>query len=403
MNELANQQAPLRSIELFAGAGGGILAGQIHGWRTDPYAASVLVQRQEDEALDPFPIWDSVETFTGEVLDPFRGVDIVAGGFPCTDIAVCGKGEGIEGKESGMFKHMARIIDEVRPRVGVWIENSPMLAMGRGLGTVLCSLQEMGYDEIKWGVVGARSTGAPHRRDRIWIWAVENSQPQGLQGSGRPGEENGEGATGASQRPSEVPHAHSKRGRRGNTGREDAMDADPCSEKRIPDPTAIRGEEGWECVGCGKPVFGGCEHYHGEWQCSDCGEWTYPFHYDFAEGCQSCGSANVSHPDLKGLEGWTGDESDEHEPRRLGEEARRSASEKTLRPGLHWWSAEPGLGRVADGMADRMDEHGTPEPGSVPRLAEGIRNRIDRLKCIGNGQVPACSSLALEILSNQNE
>ena len=50
----------MRELALFAGAGGGILGGKLLGWRTvcaverDPYAASVLVARQNDGTLDPF-------------------------------------------------------------------------------------------------------------------------------------------------------------------------------------------------------------------------------------------------------------------------------------------------------------------------------------------------------------
>ena len=56
-----------------------------------------------------------------------------------------------------------------------------------------------------------------------------------------------------------------------------------------------------------------------------------------------------------------------------------------------WWSVEPGLGGMVDELADRLDLHGTPEPGSVPRVAAGIHKRADRLKAIGNGQVPAAA------------
>ena len=42
-----------------------------------------------------------------------------------------------------------------------------------------------------------------------------------------------------------------------------------------------------------------------------------------------------------------------------------------------WWETEPAVGRVADGMADR----------------------VDRLKAIGNGQVPLCAATAWRILS----
>jgi DNA (cytosine-5)-methyltransferase 1 len=65
-----------------------------------------------------------------------------------------------------MWKHMARIVGEVRPRY-VYVENSPMLT-SRGLGTVLGDLAEMGFD-AEWGVLGAADVGAPHERERIWI------------------------------------------------------------------------------------------------------------------------------------------------------------------------------------------------------------------------------------------
>ena len=160
----------LRELALFAGAGGGILGGHLLGWRTvcavewDAYAASVLVARQNDECLPPFPVWDDVQTFDGTA---WRGrVDVVSGGFPCQDISAAGKGAGIEGERSGMWHHMARIIGEVRPRYA-FVENSPMLTV-RGLNRVLGDLAAMGYD-ARWGVLGAVDAGAPHRRERIWV------------------------------------------------------------------------------------------------------------------------------------------------------------------------------------------------------------------------------------------
>ena len=164
----------LNELALFAGAGGGILGGHLLGWRTvcavewEAYPASVLVQRQNDGTLPAFPIWDDVQTFDGR---PWRGrVDVVSGGFPCQDISCAGKGAGIEGARSSMWTHMARIINEVRP-AKIVIENSPQLAMGRGLGTVLSDIAKMGIYECRWGVMGARHVAAPHKRDRIWIVA----------------------------------------------------------------------------------------------------------------------------------------------------------------------------------------------------------------------------------------
>jgi len=67
-----------------------------------------------------------------------------------------------------MWKHMARIIGEVRPQY-VFVENSPMLTT-RGLGVVLADLSTLGFD-AKWGVVSAADVGANHKRERIWILA----------------------------------------------------------------------------------------------------------------------------------------------------------------------------------------------------------------------------------------
>lgn len=138
----------MNELSLFAGAGGGILGGYLLGWRTvcaverDAYAAQVLAQRQNDGILRPFPIWSDVCSFDGK---PWRGiVDVVSGGFPCRDISGAGKGAGIDGSRSGLWRQMARIIGEVRPRF-VFVENSPLL-VGRGLAMVISDLAKMGFD-----------------------------------------------------------------------------------------------------------------------------------------------------------------------------------------------------------------------------------------------------------------
>jgi DNA (cytosine-5)-methyltransferase 1 len=173
---MAHKQQALREMALFAGAGGGILGGKLLGWECvcavewEPYAAAVLAARQNEGFLPPFPIWDDVQTFNGK---PWRGlVDVVSGGFPCQDISSAGRGAGITGERSGMWKHMARIIGEVRPRY-VLVENSPVLT-SRGLGVVLGDLAALGYD-AEWGVLGAVHAGGDHERERIWILAADSA------------------------------------------------------------------------------------------------------------------------------------------------------------------------------------------------------------------------------------
>ena len=162
----------MNELALFAGAGGGILGGMLLGWKTvcaveiEPYPTSVLIARQNEGILDPFPVWDDVCTFDGR---PWRGlVDVVSGGFPCQDISSAGKGAGITGARSGLWKEFARIIDEVRPRYA-FVENSPLLRK-RGLDVVLADLAKIGYN-AEWCVLGADDVGAMHHRKRMWVLA----------------------------------------------------------------------------------------------------------------------------------------------------------------------------------------------------------------------------------------
>lgn len=122
------------------------------------------MRRQNEAHLSPFPIWDDVRTFRGEA---WRGVvDVVSGGFPCQDISAAGKGAGISGERSGLWREMARIVREVGPRF-VFVENSPVLT-SRGLGTVLGDLAGMGFD-ARWCVLGGFEGGSPSDGKRIWV------------------------------------------------------------------------------------------------------------------------------------------------------------------------------------------------------------------------------------------
>lgn len=174
-------------LELFAGAGGGVLGKNLLGHTTvgaveiEPHCRKVLLQRQRDLCCPTFPIWDDVRTFRHDNPDCTAYIDwlrsiasklVVSGGFPCQDISSSGKGRGITGRKSGLWNEMARIIGEIRPAFA-FVENSPLLT-SRGLEEVLASLAEMGYD-AKWCVLGAGHINYPIKRDRLWILGKHQS------------------------------------------------------------------------------------------------------------------------------------------------------------------------------------------------------------------------------------
>ena len=110
-------------------------------------------------------------------------VDVMCGGFPCQDLSIAGRMEGLRGKRSGLWFEYLRIVRELRPRL-VLVENVAILVR-RGLGDILGGLADCGYD-AEWSCIRAADVGAPHLRDRLFIVAYANDhreqQPEGIDG-----------------------------------------------------------------------------------------------------------------------------------------------------------------------------------------------------------------------------
>ena len=359
----------MNELALFAGAGGGILGGHLLGWRTvcavewEPYPASVLCARQNDGFLPPFPVWDDVQTFDGK---PWRGiVDVVSGGFPCQDISAAGKGAGIDGERSGMWREMARIIHEVRPRF-VFVENSPMLT-SRGLGRVLGDLAEMGFD-AKWGVLGAADVGAPHQRDRIWI----------------------------AGRRDVLSHAEHNGFRRWEQQSESLEKANVANPDGINDALRGNGENNAETmVGRGVHTRGsisnsGSGHQEVAGESSDVAN-TTKLQCNGGNHNTRVGMGRESIPESRN----GGGSEDVADTRKVGFPG--AQTKQGLEGGLGlaisslasgWWDGEPG-------ETPRTVERG------LGRVADGVASRVDRLKAIGNGQVSEVARRAWEVLSDK--
>jgi DNA (cytosine-5)-methyltransferase 1 len=95
-------------------------------------------------------------------------VDVLTAGFPCQDISSAGKRAGIEGSRSGVWRHVAHAVRDLRPRL-VLLENVSALLV-RGIDVVLADLAALGYVG-SWRCIRASDVGAPHRRERVFILA----------------------------------------------------------------------------------------------------------------------------------------------------------------------------------------------------------------------------------------
>ena len=352
----------MNELALFAGAGGGILGGKLLGWRTicaverDAYAAQVLAQRQNDGLLEAFPIWSDVCSFDGY---RWRGiVDVVSGGFPCQDISAAGKGAGIDGDRSGLWKEMARIICEVRPTYA-FIENSPMLTT-RGLERVLCDLSEMGFD-AEWCVLGADDCNAPHQRKRIWILAANNYDNRHCKQN------------------------QSQRARENKTsdfidGKQESVvytDNNGCTPTEIRSGTFKRGNSSeTRAIKTSKLKGSGFKSKKMAYSKVQRRVETRKLQFGRSKKRVSCRSKKNSYTDCSSKQRIKQILIDPKERKIESERQDRS-----FRYEFGRWPTEPNMGRVANGVAFR----------------------VDRIKALGNGQVPRVAATAFELLRSRIE
>ncbi len=96
--------------------------------------------------------------------------DVVIGGFPCQDISINGKGLGIEGKRSGLYRAMVEVVSRVRPKIFV-AENVKGLLMKhneKSLQQILTDFRALGYD-VTYQLYNAADFGVPQTRERVFI------------------------------------------------------------------------------------------------------------------------------------------------------------------------------------------------------------------------------------------
>jgi DNA (cytosine-5)-methyltransferase 1 len=318
----------LRHLDLFSGIGGFSLGlERTGGFQTvgfcDNDKKTHLVLKKHWPNV---PIYDDVSTLKGSDLGT---VEIITGGFPCQDLSVAGKGAGLEGARSGLWWQFHRLIKEAQPR---WVIAENVSALrSRGLDQVLRSLDQIGYD-AEWHCVPASAVGAPHQRDRIWILAYPRHRGGRHFGIAQEGH---------------------------NTQRQRTTDSDSIGGPGGQSASVAYSDSGLEANGgecknvAGKGFSGSTEQGRGS--------------ADDRERCfRGAGSSSknvVAYTGGEGLERLgirtVSTESQESMPASCGCVVRKiSVSD--------FWKVEPELGRVAD----------------------GIPNRMDRLKQLGNSLVP---------------
>lgn len=364
---------------LFSGIGGIEIGFEREGFRTiwfverDEYAAAVLRKHWPET-----PIYGDITTLDfGTVQCP----DVLTGGFPCQDISNAGKRAGIDGSRSSLWKHYLRAIGELRPRYAV-IENVAALTQ-RGLDVVLADLAQVGYD-AEWYNLSASAAGAPHRRERIFIICYPNddglasAEERGGTAKGGDGREAGKEQTCESARPgeqcSELADSDGERGQE-RANEEDREHGEPA----LPD-AGSRGED--VANTCDRnaqqgdaPPQRSCERIIERGEAEDSGINCRQSICGGVEGRGSYGSGEFQGQQVQDV----ADTESKRWPVSRGRSRKTPASAGFANS--DWWAVEPSLGRVA----------------------HGIPNRVDRIKCLGNAVVPQVAQVVARAIREYEE
>jgi len=169
---------PLMTVgSLFSGIGGLDLGLERAGMRViwqseiDPYSSRVLAKHWPDT-----PNLGNIKEINWH--DTPRP-DVICGGYPCQPFSYAGKRKAEEDPRH-LFPWVAHALRILRPRYAI-LENVAG-HLTAGFGTVLGTLAAIRYD-VQWDVIPAHSVGAPHRRDRLFIVAMDTDRKGELFGS----------------------------------------------------------------------------------------------------------------------------------------------------------------------------------------------------------------------------
>jgi DNA (cytosine-5)-methyltransferase 1 len=236
--------------------------------------------------------------------------DVICGGYPCQPFSQAGKRGGATDPRH-LWPAMFNAICNLRPRYALMENVRGHLSMG--FGDVLGDLASIGFD-AEWQVIPAAAVGAPHKRDRVFIVAYPNDAGVGTQRR----EVQREKSSGEQKREVVAQYVFSRRGAEmadTNGGRQQKCDAQ---------------------IGVVSVV---------------------------GEGSQREFVANT---DGKFVEQYGSSSDVANKSQRWHDQRER----QTTNDFGQWWEVEPDVGRVANGVSDRVDRLRGLGNAIVPQVAE---------------------------------
>lgn len=165
----------IRSIELFAGAGGLAL-----GLEQAGITGLAYVERDRfacDTLRSNRPEWNIVEAdiTTVDFSHYYGQVDIISGGAPCQAFSYAGKKLGFGDTRGTLFSQFARCVEETNPKMFLFENVRGMLShdKGRTFLTIKHEFEKLGY-AVQYKVLNAAYHGVAQKRERLILIGIRN-------------------------------------------------------------------------------------------------------------------------------------------------------------------------------------------------------------------------------------
>ena len=380
----------LKLLDTFSGIGGFSFAAEklVGGFETtqfieiDPYCQKVLKKHWPN-----VPIHDDIRTFTAE---PFQ-FDAVCGGFPCQDISVAGRQQGItETSRSGLFYELIRTIRMVRPKY-VILENVSAI-LTNGMDIVLAELYKAGYD-AEWCCIPSSFVGACHQRDRWWMLA-KIADPTSLRSRSESKIQTGGDTTSSSNRSGDVTNTNNNGSSKSTKSRSIKETDGRCEERShffVESEGSSKSKNSGniqlsftytESIGHGGRNNQGCEIQERKLLS---GEQERREIWHQTQGCSDTSTNTES-------SNRNGDETQREHGRSRTQEIPRNRNS----------SQSPQTWRCTEHRLNPNWKQYVSKP-CLLRGNDGLRNRVDRLKALGNSVVPQVAAIPLQRVKDIHE
>ena len=167
----------MKSIELFAGAGGLALGLEKAGFEHE-----MLLEYDKSACLTLRTNFDAEKVIEADItqVDPQEiegeyNIDLISGGAPCQSFSYAGLRKGIEDARGTLFYDYARFIKYYNPKIFLFENVRGIINHDNGntLNTILKIFRELNYS-VRWELLKAVDYGVAQKRERVFIVGIRN-------------------------------------------------------------------------------------------------------------------------------------------------------------------------------------------------------------------------------------